>query len=796
MKRIKQLPENFVYTSISINSNCLNIFGYDLDKNEKVLYTTDTFDDLCYFIESREPTQYKSFVTKRFLKKISCKNIAEYRNTVTSKTDGLKIYGDYLIPYKWVNQTCIHKIKSNIETYLPKIIQNLNIGYFDIEVEIGRSFPDVTQAQYKVTSITLYCSRSNIFYIFSLKDISQQGVKNIKQLIDNEKKSKYPINSNSTVEIRCYDNNEERLLIDFAKVISEIEEIDILTGWNSENFDVPYIYNRIKRLFGEDGVNILSPIQKCHNYFSATKNSEVINIHGIQCIDSMQWYHNFTKNIKVLPSYSLDYVCKYELGVGKTPFEGTLKELYEQHYDDYIYYNITDVIRLVQLIESKKFFFTAIIMAYKYYGVQIKDVMSPVIGWESLVYQKTYPQNLIFEPKKQHDKNLYPGAYIHDVVPGFYKWIVSFDVASMYPHIQIGWYISPETHIKNDEEVLRYFNYDETCRKLIELRNSAPDDAPTDEQSKWWDENVLYPLLEGKFDLSFLQGKDICMTPSIEFFYKKPDALMPTQLRSIYNDRKKLRLQENNLKAEAQKYEKDDPKKYEELMYQSMLKKIEQISLKIVINAEYGAFAAPVFIFSDYRIARAITITGRYIIQGIGRWIDTQLRLLMKELKNNDEENYKFWIYSDTDSAFFQLSHVVELLEQMKKQKLSIQEKTDFLDMFCKNEMNEMIKQFFNNVASSYNAENVITMKREKIASSGIWRTLKKHYALLVTDEEETRYDPPELVLKGTQFVSTSIPQKCKQKYDEIIHILLTADNPTAPSVRSQIENIIDVFRS
>lgn len=797
MQKIRSIPENFIYTNISVDSH-IHVLGYDLDTGSKVYYQSNTIPDLSYFVEGDKTCKYRSFITGRYLRQIKCKTISDYKKDTNQDIEGLKIYGDYNLPGRWINTTCGPKIKKNIENYLPKAIELINIGYIDIETDIGPTFPHPETAEYAITAITLYASRSKIFYIFSCKDVTTNGLKKLKKLIEEEKKSKYPLHGEAQIEFRSYNHNEEQMLMDFCKIMNEQEEIDILTGWNSSNFDIPYLYFRMKRLFGENGADALSPLGSSYDYFSKRKNKHIIDIKGITLIDSLNTYQDFTRNIKILPSYSLDYVSTYELGVGKAKLPGTLKETYEQHYDDYIFYNLTDTIRLVQVMEAKKFFYTMMIIAYKYYSVQLKDVLSPVIGWESIVFQNTYHKNLVFERKAEKQAVAYPGAYIHNVVPGFYKHIVSMDVNSMYPHIQMGWYISPETHISRDEDLLAIFGDVPALKDILELRNNAPDLADTNYQAEWWDENVLIPLMEGRFDLSFLNGTDICMTPSLEFFRKDENALMPTQLSRIYNDRKKLRAEENNLKAEAEK-KKNNKEEHEKLLYLANLKKIEQIALKIVINAEYGAFASAMFMFFEPRIARSITITGRYIIQCASRFVEREFNELIRRKFNCNRDYIHSWIYSDTDSSYFQLTALIEEVNKVRASKnmppLTWQQEVELLDSFASDEIQGMLERCFSELAQQFHAKKTIVMKRENIALTGIWRNLKKHYALLVADEEGTRFTEPEVHKKGTQFVSTSIPEKCKEKYDAIIETLLKASDPKSNETKIKVMKIIDDFR-
>ena len=941
LENVNKLPERFLYTNVLEEKGTIYALGYDLDTNKKVLYTTRHVNGLGYYLaDYNNHTKLKTFVTGVPLRKYQSGSISEFKKAYWDKGLSDHIHGHKNPVNHFINNECVPKMEKDIDAYIKFADENFNIGYFDIETKIGPSFPIPYEAEFSITAITLYCTRSKVFYVFADQQVSDKGIETLKIELANLKASNtHTIHPDATIDLRCYDNNEEQLLVDFARVVSEEEVVDVLTGWNSELFDVPYVYFRMKKLFGPTGPNMLSPIGKTHEYWNTKKEKFVLTIKGINLVDSMNWYKDFTKNIKIMRSYSLDYICKQELGMGKHKLPGTLKVTYEKYYDEYIKYNFLDTVRLFQLIDHKKFFLTAYVICFKYYTIQLEKIFSPVLGWDNILLKETMKEDLIFPHREKGQANLkFPGAFVKEVVPGFYRNIASFDVNSMYPHIQMGWNISPETHIDDDEMILKLFNNHPLCKAAIELRKSAPDLIGTDEQCIWWDKNVLLPIIHNEIDLSFLSIRDdICMTPTLEFYWLDVEGIAPKKLKSIYGDRKKLTKMEDDLHALAEEVKDTDPTKSKEYTYNASLKKLEQIALKVVINAEYGAFASSYFHFNSMRIARSIILTGRYLIQSCGIAVEIEYNKFLRDMFNAKQE-VNCWPYSDTDSVagdsiinvngndikiedfiktydkdkeyitpsvnaetskleynkisyvwknrvkkrmfkiktnenevvvtedhsiiierdgiicdikprdiiktdkimkntnnniiktdefeiedlgiqdmdvydievennhnffannilvhnscYFTFDEMIQRVEKNNGKKFT--DATDIMHSFCEQYVQPWINKSFSKHIFKMNAKNTIIMKREVIAPKGMWRATKKHYALLISDEKGTRYKNLKLYLKGTQFVSTSIPEDCKAEYDIALRKLVSSEDPRGMEMKQTMIELVEKFR-
>ncbi len=802
IRRVSKLPEHFLYSNVIEDKGKLHCFGYDVDTKEKIHYMTSSIDDLSYYLESRDPNaEYSTLVTNIPVTKYQSKTIYDFKKMMNQDSSMIKVHGCNNVPHHFINNTCGPKIRNNIDYYLKAAKELINIGIIDIETDVGNTKIDVYECRYKITAISIYCTRSKKIYILTDKDLTDEGFSKLEATLKHEKsRSRFALDKDASIEVRQYDGNEEQMLVDLARIIVQEEKLDVITGWNSAGFDIPYIYFRSRKLFGMDGPTMFSPIGSCHEYFHKKKKQWVISLKGLALIDSMDWYKEFTKNIKILPQYSLNYVCNHEISLSKAKLHGSLKTTYEKYYDDYINYNLIDVIRLVQLINHKKFFLTAFVIMYKYYSIySIEKVLSPVLGWENIILQDSIKEKKVFphRPKRiEEAHSFYPGAYVHKPIPGLYKNLVSFDVNSMYPHIQMSWFISPETHITDDSYILELFNNHPACKAILDLRNSAPHyTIDADTQSDWWDNNVIHPLLNGDIDLSFLKLNDkICMAPSLEFFWKDENALLPKRLRSIYGDRKIITKEEDELSIRAQKIKATDPELYKDLQEQISFKLMEEIALKIVINAEYGANGSTFYHFYNVRIARSITITGRFLIIGSSKFVDGKYKdFLLNEFNYKDINSINSRAYNDTDSVYFSFTELMNLLEKSNERKFSVEEKVDALDAFAVEIVNPWINEFFQSSISALNGNNEMVMKRELIALDGCFRGIKKHYALLINDKKGTRYEKPKLYLKGAQFVSISIPKKCKEKYDEILRILVASSSPS--SVKDKIINMIDDFR-
>ena len=307
---------------------------------------------------------------------------------------------------------------------------DLSVGhstmFIDIEVDIENGFPTPEEAQNEVTSIAIYDQAGNSRKVWVL---DKAGVVTSTNLITS-----------------C--RTEYELLQQFLLSYYEIKPT-IITGWNIRFFDIPYLYNRMRLLLGEKITKRLSPwniIKEKKVTRKRTGQEEtVFDIVGVATLDYMELYETFTYINR--ESYSLNYIAYVELGEKKldyTEYE-SIQEFYQKNFQKFIEYNIKDVKLVEQLDNKLQLIKLAVSLAYSA-GVNFSDVFSQVKTWDVIIYNYLAKRNIIIPSKKKSRKDeQYIGAYVKEPIVGMHKWVVSFDLNSLYPHLIMQYNISPET---------------------------------------------------------------------------------------------------------------------------------------------------------------------------------------------------------------------------------------------------------------------------------------------------------------------------------------------------------------
>jgi len=507
---------------------------------------------------------------------------------------------------------------------------------------------------------------------------------------------------------------------------------DIITGWNSNLFDIPYLVNRIERVLGSDAAKQLSPWRQIRkreiNY--GEKVLTTFDIVGITHLDYLDLYKKFTYNAQ--ESYKLDYICRQELGVGKleNPFD-TFSDFYKNDWKLFTEYNITDTQRVLELEDKMKLIELAATMAFDAKCL-IGDVFSAVRTWDCVLYNYLWDQNIVVHPRdtSRPDRSI-EGAYVQEPVPGGYDWVVSFDATSLYPSIIMQYNMSPETLVKPDADYHTATTVDQ--------------------------------LLAKQTDLDDLQNADECLTANGYHFNRDRKGLFPGIVQKLFDDR--------------QMYKKkmiDAQKLYEETHKASYLNDISrytnfQMARKIQLNSLFGAWANYYFRYFDDRIAEGITITGQYIIRTVGRALDEYLNKIV------GTKDFKYSFYSDTDSCYITLDPLVKKFYADK----SKAEIVKILDRICEEKITGIINQACGELAAYTNAfEEKIMFKREAIADRGIW-VAKKRYAINVYNNEGVTYTEPKLKVMGLEIVRSSTPEAIRKTLKEAVRVAITTDEAT-----------------
>jgi DNA polymerase elongation subunit (family B) len=658
---------------------------------------------------TQEETEFKT-LKGQYLKPITFGSISKAREFKKSyNTDNSPLYGMDRYQYQYIADQF-----SNDMQFSKELIKIFTV---DIECSAENGFPDVENPTEELLAITVK-NQTN-------KQIITWGT------------GEFKTDRTDVTYIRC--KSEKSLIMEFMKFWIK-NYPDVITGWNTKFFDIPYLMNRICHIVDEKVIKRFSPwnLVERESIVVRGRPQTHYNIFGIVMLDYLDLYKKFIPTRQ--ESYKLDYIGKVELGKGKDemPYD-TFREWYTKDFQSFIDYNIQDV-EIVDGLEDKlKLIELVLTMAYEA-KVNYNDVFSQVRMWDMLIYNFLRKDNIIIPPKEDNVKeDKYDGAYVKDPITGMHKWIVSFDINSLYPHLIMQYNISPE--------------------KIIGVKSSGIS---------------VDKLLKQATPLTHLKTEGACITPNGAMFKTDGLGFLPRLLQKMYNDRVKFKTLEFQAKQEYQKT------KSKELTNKIATYHNIQWAKKIALNSAYGAIGNQYFRYYDVRQATAITTSGQFVI----RFIESKVNEYMNTiLKTHDKIDYI--VASDTDSIYLCLD---KLVDQVCKDK-SKEQTLRFINKVVDGRIQPFLDKCFEELADYTNAiENKMVMKREVIADKGIW-TAKKRYMLNVLDEEGITFDEPKLKIMGIEAVKSSTPEVCRGKIKEAINIIMTKDEDTLQTFVSKFKD-------
>ncbi len=307
--------------------------------------------------------------------------------------------------------------------------------FCDIEVEVtDDGFPKPELAKNAITAIAF--SIGTKVMALGTKELDGKQIKRIENKINEHFKNFYPIEFNYV-----YFKSEYDMLYSF--ISKAMAKMPMVTGWNFMGFDWPYIYNRAMQLS-------IDPAISSHSKKIVGRQN--IPMHKLM-VDYLPVYKSWDKTVDVKENNSLDFVSKAVLGLNKIKYSGTLQDLYEQDFEEYIFYNAVDT-RLVQLIHEKLQTMQTFMTLANITGVEAQKAYSPIWMAESVMAREFFKRGKVF-PKTGDDKKRrepYEGAFVFKPIPGIYEYVGAFDFASLYPSIMRQWNISPESYVMNTTE--------------------------------------------------------------------------------------------------------------------------------------------------------------------------------------------------------------------------------------------------------------------------------------------------------------------------------------------------------
>ena len=680
------------YTSVNEKFNKILVRGYD---DGKYFQIEEDFRPTLY-ITSNKKSKYKTLDGLN-VEPIQPGTISDCKEFIKKyeNVEGFTVYGNDNYKAQYISEKYPDdEVKFDIK--------KIRLVTIDIEVASEGGFPNVFDCAEELLVITLqnYTTKRIISfasrpYVNTRKDVTY---------------------------IQCRDEID---LINQFLAFWERETPDVITGWNCELYDIPYIAGRIERIMGEKEARRLSPWGNIRKKEIVIKGRDQISyeISGISQLDYLNLYRKFTYTNQ--ESYRLDHIANVELGQKKldhSEFE-TFKDFYTKDWQKFVDYNIRDVELVDQLEDKMKLIELCFTMAYDA-KVNFADVFFQVRTWDAIIYNYLKDRDIVIPPKERTDKDTkFAGAYVKEPIPGKYDWVVNFDLNSLYPHLIMQYNISPET--------------------LMEKRHPT---ATVD--------RILNQ------DIDFDEYKEYAVCPNGAMYRKDVKGFLPELMEKIYKDRTIYK--KKMLEAKQQ---------YEKTPSNALVKEISrcnniQMARKIQLNSAYGAIGNQYFRYFKLANAEAITLSGQVSI----RWIEEKInKYLNKILKTNDID---YVIASDTDSIYLNMGPLVETVYKGKEK--TTEDIVSFLDRVAKVELEKYIESCYQELADYVNAyDQKMQMKRENIADRGIW-TAKKRYILNVWDSEGVRYEQPKLKIMGLEAVKSSTPAPCRQMIKDALKIVMT----------------------
>ncbi len=674
------------------------------------------------FLPSKKPTEFKTLFGEN-LEAMRFNSIRESRDFVKryEGVDNFKIYGNDRYEYAFIADEFKGQIDSDIN--------DLNIAIVDIEVGSENGFPDPYKVTEPITAIAVYQLNGDI-NVYGCGDYEVKG---------------------KEVYHKCNDE------IDLAKkFLQDWQENypDILTGWNTEFFDIPYLVNRIRVLLGEDEMKKLSPWNNVWERKSVYNGREMISyqISGIAALDYIELYKWYAPGGKSQESYKLDSIANVELGESKLSFDeyDNLHQLYRLNYQKFIEYNIKDVELIVKLEDKLKLLQLAITLAYDT-KTNYEDVFAQTRMWDALTYSYLRDKDIIVPPRVIKDKDAaFEGAYVKVPQVGLHDWVASFDLNSLYPHLMMQYNISPETLIEPE-------NYTNEMRGVLEQGVSVD------------------RLLKKRIDTTKLENATL--TPNGQFFRTDIQGFLPKMMEEMYTDRSKFK---KMMLAAKQEYENEkDPSKLYEIEKRIAKYNNIQLAKKVSLNSAYGALGSQYFRFYDLRMALGVTTAGQLSI----RWIENKINEWMNKILDTKDVDYV--IASDTDSIYLRMG---ELVNKFVKDTTDKQKVITLMDKICEEKIQPYIDKSYQELAEYVHAyQQKMEMKREGLSNKGIW-TAKKRYILNIYNNEGVQYKEPQMKVMGLEMIKSSTPSAIREKMKQAIQLMVSG-------TENDIHKFIEDFR-
>ena len=642
------------------------------------------------------------------------------------------------------------------DNYKNKDAPELHTAFFDIEVDFHqeKGFSPTTDPFNAVTAISVYLQWIDQLVTLAVppKHMSLESANDIAKNFDN-----------------CIMFAKEEDM--FKTFLDLIEDADVLSGWNSEGYDIPYTVNRITRVLSKDDTRRFClwnqfPKERMFERFGA--ESQTYDLAGRVHMDYKQLYRKYTYEER--HSYSLDAIAEYELGDTKTQYEGTLDQLYNQDFKKFLEYNRQDTLLLDKLDKKLRFLDLANELAHAN-TVLLATTMGAVAVTEQAIINEAHERGLVVPNRKQRltdEDTAAAGAYVAYPKKGVHAWVGAVDINSLYPSAIRALNMGMETVVGQLRPIMTdHYIYDLVDNKkksfaaawenifgTLEYTAVMEQQRGTEITIDWQDGDTSVHSASEVWEMIFNSNQPWMLTANGTIVSYERKGVVPGLLERWYAERKELQA---NLKKAT------DPKE------QAFWDK-RQLVKKINLNSLYGAILNPHCRFFDKRIGQSTTLTGR----AIARHMAGHINELVTGVKDHVGEAI---IYGDTDSCYFTawpvLKHEVAAGNMAWSKETCIQLYDSIAD-----QVNESFPAFMEQAFHCpREAGELIKAGRELVASNSLFIT-KKRYAVLIYDKEGKRKDvdgkPGEIKAMGLDLKRSDTPKVIQEFLYEILQKVLT----------------------
>ena len=710
---------------------------------------------LFYYPDSRG--KYKSIFGES-LARVSCKNNKEFQKELRIHS-GQKLYESDIKPVF----RCLE------DNYLGKDAPKLNVAFWDIEVDFDpeRGYASPDDAFMPITAIAVHLQWLDTLVCLAVppKTLTMEQAQ--------EQVKEFP----NTI---LYETEAEML----ETFLDLIQDADVLSGWNSEGFDMPYTVNRIIKVLSKDDTRRLclwDHHPKKREYEKFGKDAVTYDLIGRVHVDSLELYRKYTYEER--HSYRLDAIAEYELGETKTVYEGTLDQLYNNDFRKFIEYNRQDCALLDKLDKKLKFIDLANTVAHEN-TVLIQTTMGAVAVTEQAIINEAHHRGMIVPTRQNRDDitdTQAAGAYVAYPKKGLHDWIGSMDINSLYPSAIRALNMGPETIVG---QLRQQYTKEEIEMKMVKGSSFAASwegkfgsneyelvmskDKSQEIIIDW--EAGSTDVLSGAqiYEMIFESNQPWMLSANGTIFTYEYEGIIPGLLKRWYAERKDMQTKlKEAIKAEN---------KIEEEYWDK-----RQLVKKINLNSLYGAILNAGCRFFDNRIGQSTTLTGRSIARHMASKVNEVI---------TGEYNHlgKSIIYGDTDSAYF--SAYSTLKKEVDKGEIPW-DKEAVVQIYdtISDEVNSTFPQFMLDAFHVPKSRGeVIKAGREIVASKGLFIT-KKRYAVLYYDKEGKRTDvegsPGKIKAMGLDLKRSDTPEFMQKFLEEVLTKVLNG---------SQEEEILDMI--